>query len=225
MAEQTQIQPWYGTPVDRPLKLAVLVSGGGRTLVNLLQKCDQGEVNATVVHAIASNAKAQEATANKVNALPVDRVDRKQFDSTEAFSQAIFERCRKANADVVCLAGFLCLLHIPEDFQWRVLNIHPALLPAFGGRGMYGHHVHEAVLERGCKVSGCTVHFANNEYDAGPILVQRTCSVLYDDTAERLADRVFQHECQAYPEAISLLAEGRVEIIDHRRTRIHPLHT
>jgi len=113
----------------------------------------------------------------------------------------------------VCLAGFLQLLTIPEDFAGRVMNIHPALIPAFCGKGFYGHRVHEAVLEAGVKVSGCTVHFADNLYDHGPVIVQRTVPVRDGDTAEVLAARVFEQECEAYPEAIRLFAEGRLQIV------------
>ena len=109
---------------------------------------------------------------------------------------------RGHNADLVCLAGYLRLLPIPPDFAGRVLNIHPALLPKFGGKGFYGDRVHRAVLEAGEHESGCTVHLCDNEYDTGPILVQRTVSVRSDDTVETLAARVFEAECEAYPEAI-----------------------
>ena len=102
-----------------------------------------------------------------------------------------------------------------------VMNIHPALLPSFGGQGMWGHHVHEAVLKAGCKISGCTVHFCTNEYDKGPIIVQRTCEVKYDDTPDTLASRVFEQECKAYPEAIKLFAEGRITV-EGSITKIKP---
>jgi folate-dependent phosphoribosylglycinamide formyltransferase PurN len=118
----------------------------------------------------------------------------------------------EARVDLVCLAGFLSYWIIPERYTGRVINIHPALLPAFGGKGMYGHHVHEAVLERGCKVSGCTVHFLSNEYDEGPIILQRCVPVYAEDTADDLAALVFREECIAYPEAIRLFAEGRLRI-------------
>jgi folate-dependent phosphoribosylglycinamide formyltransferase PurN len=123
---------------------------------------------------------------------------------------------RQFDPQLVCLAGWLHLLPIPPDFHQRVLNIHPALLPAFGGKGMYGHHVHEAVLSYGAKVSGCTVHFADNTYDTGPILVQRCVPVLDGDTPDALAARVFAAECEAYPEAIRLMAEGRVKVEGRR---------
>jgi folate-dependent phosphoribosylglycinamide formyltransferase PurN len=124
-----------------------------------------------------------------------------------------------ARVDLVCLAGFLSYWIIPDRYVGRVMNIHPALLPAFGGQGMYGHHVHEAVLARGCKVSGCTVHFVNNNYDEGPIILQRSVPAYAEDTADDLAARVFVEECIAYPEAIRLFAEGRLRI-DGRAVRI-----
>ena len=117
-----------------------------------------------------------------------------------------------AGADLVCMAGFLSLWHIPPQYDGRVMNIHPALLPSFGGKGYYGHAVHEAALAAGVKVSGCTVHFVNSEYDAGPIIVQRPVPVAEGDTPETLAARVFEQECIAYVEAIRLFAEGRLRI-------------
>jgi len=119
------------------------------------------------------------------------------------------------------MGGFLKRITIPQDFANRVTNIHPALLPSFGGEGMYGHFVHEAVLHSGAKVSGCTVHLADNEYDRGPILVQKCVPVLEDDTPETLAARVFEAECEAYPEALRLIAAGRVRV-EGRRVRISP---
>ena len=115
--------------------------------------------------------------------------------------------------------GFLQLIEVPDEFLGRVMNIHPALIPAFCGKGYYGHHVHEAVLAYGAKVSGCTVHFADNEYDHGPIILQRPVPVLDDDTADALAARVCAAECEAYPEAIGLFAQGRLSV-EGRRVRI-----
>jgi phosphoribosylglycinamide formyltransferase-1 len=137
----------------------------------------------------------------------------------DTFSDRVFDAVRSFAPDAVCLAGWLHLVRIPPDFRHRVLNIHPALLPAFGGKGMYGRHVHEAVLASGAKVSGCTVHFADDTYDTGPILVQKAVPVLDDDTPETLASRVFAAECDAYPEAIRLVGEGRIEVIGRRVIR------
>ena len=108
----------------------------------------------------------------------------------------------------MCMAGFSCLWRIPPGFEGRVINIHPALLPDFGGRGYYGLRVHEAVLAAGCKTSGCTVHYCDNEYDHGPTILQRTVPVLSDDTPDTLADRVFREERIAYPEAIRIVARA-----------------
>ncbi len=119
------------------------------------------------------------------------------------------------------MGGFLKRLTIPDDFANRVANIHPALVPAFCGDGFYGHRVHEAVLEYGAKLSGCTVHFADNQYDHGPVIVQRAVPVLDDDTPDTLAARVFEAECEAYPEALRLIAAGRVTV-EGRRVRIKP---
>jgi phosphoribosylglycinamide formyltransferase-1 len=117
------------------------------------------------------------------------------------------------------MAGFLQLLEIPDDFLGRVMNIHPALLPAFGGKGYHGRKVHEAAIEAGVKVSGCTVHFADNEYDHGPIIIQRVVPVEDDDTPESLQARVFAAECEAYPEAVRLFAAGRLRV-EGRRVRV-----
>lgn len=205
-------EPWFSQASQRPLKLAVLISGGGRTLINILEQIRAGQLHAQVVTIIASNEASCEKVQQQGVTQPVHVVKRKAFESTPSFSQSIFHICREAETELVCMAGFLSLIEIPPDFAWRVLNIHPSLLPAFGGQGMYGHHVHEAVLQHGCKVSGCTVHFADNSYDTGPILMQRCCSVEADDDADALAARVFQQECVVYPQAIEKLARGCVRL-------------
>lgn len=196
-----------------PLRLAVLLSGSGRTLQNLLDR-QVGQV----VLVVSNKPDAYGLERARRAGVPTGVVDRKAFADREAFSAAIFDQCRRAAADLVCMAGFLQLLRIPDDFAGRVMNIHPALLPAFGGQGMYGHHVHEAVLESGTKVSGCTVHFADNVYDHGPIILQRAVEVRDDDTADTLADRVFAAEREAYPEAIRLFAGGQLRV-EGRRVR------
>jgi folate-dependent phosphoribosylglycinamide formyltransferase PurN len=113
----------------------------------------------------------------------------------------------------------LSLLEVPAKYENRVMNIHPALLPGFGGKGMYGAKVHQGVIDHGCKVSGCTVHFVDNSYDNGPIIVQRTCPVEDADTAETLAHRVFEEEKIAYPEAIRLFQQGRLKVVGRRVTQ------
>jgi phosphoribosylglycinamide formyltransferase 1 len=197
-------------PPMPPLSIAVLISGGGTTLQNLIDRIATGALHARIVLVISSRADAYGVVRAKQAGLPIGIFSRRDFPSTEAFSKTIFELCRQHGAELVCLGGFLHLLRIPKDFHGRVMNIHPALLPAFGGKGMYGRHVHQAVLAAGVKESGCTVHFVDNEYDHGPVIVQRRVPVLKDDTPETLAARVFEEECEAYPEAIRLYAEGKL---------------
>jgi phosphoribosylglycinamide formyltransferase-1 len=141
--------------------------------------------------------------------------------SRSEFSTSVFEPIRHSKADLVILAGFLALVNIPVDYKGRVINIHPSLIPSFCGKGFYGSKVHQAVLASGAKVSGCTIHFADDEYDNGPIIVQRPVTVMEDDTLESLAARVFKEECAALPEAITLYSEGRLKL-QGRRVRVAP---
>jgi formyltetrahydrofolate-dependent phosphoribosylglycinamide formyltransferase len=199
-------------PLNRPIRLAVLISGGGTTLVNFLNKIAAGELQAEIPLVIASRPDCGGIEKAQRAGLRCDVVSRKSYSSVDEFSSAIFDRCREARIDLVTLAGFLSLIQIPDDFTLRVMNIHPALIPAFCGHGFHGHKVHEAALNRGVKLSGCTVHFADNVYDHGPIIAQQAVPVLNDDTPDTLAARVFTAECECYPCAIRLFAEGRLEI-------------
>jgi folate-dependent phosphoribosylglycinamide formyltransferase PurN len=146
-------------------------------------------------------------------------VDRRQFADDASFSAAITAVLDRYDVELVLLSGFLRRYLFPERYRGRVLNVHPALLPRFGGQGMYGHHVHEAVLKAGERESGCTVHVADHEYDHGPIVLQRRVPVLPGDTPETLARRVFAAECEAYPEAVRLFASGRLDALRDGRTR------
>lgn len=202
-----------------PIRLAVLISGGGTTLQNLIERIADGSIKANIVQVISNRAEVGGVERARKAGLPTAIVSRKESADVNEFSNRIFDLCRAARADLVCLAGFLQLLVIPHDFCNRVMNIHPALLPQFGGKGMYGHHVHEAVIAAGASESGCTVHFVDNQYDHGPIILQRSVSVFPNDTADMLATRVFAEECIAYPEAIQLFADGRI-VIDGRRVSI-----
>ena len=205
---------------DSPIRLVILVSGSGTTLQNLLDCCRQARLAAQVVQVISSHAGVFALERARQAGIPSAVVNRKEAGSVAEFSRRIFDLCREARADLVCMAGFLQLLPIPDDFLGRVMNIHPALIPAFCGKGFYGPRVHEAVLAAGVKVTGCTVHFADNQYDHGPIILQRPVPVLDDDSPDTLAARVFEEECEAYPEAIRLFAEGRLRI-EGRRVRIN----
>ncbi|MFZ4731422.1 MAG: phosphoribosylglycinamide formyltransferase [Pirellulales bacterium] len=190
-----------------PVPLAVLVSGSGRSLANLLERITVGRLPARIVLVAASRPGLRAEGIARRAGVPVTvepRGDRAAAD----WSADVFAACRDAGAELVVMAGWLHLLPIPAAFAGRVINIHPALLPAFGGRGFHGDHVHRAVLARGCTVSGCTVHLVDDEYDHGRILLQKTVPVLSDDTVESLAARVFAAECVALPEAIVRIATG-----------------
>ncbi len=202
--------------LNRPLKLAVLISGGGTTLTNFLEKQAAGELEIEVPLVIASRPDCDGIAKAETAGLRCEVICRRDYKNINDFSEAIFDLCRAAEVDLLTLAGWLSLIHIPDDFQYRVMNIHPALIPAFCGKGYYGHKVHEAVVERGVKVSGCTVHFADNEYDHGPIVGQATVSVKGTDTPDQVAANVFQAECELYPRMIRLFATGKMKIVDRR---------
>ena len=201
------------------IKLAVLISGSGTTLQNLIDQISAGHMQARIPVVIGSRPDLAGLQRAVDAGLRTEVVDRRKYRSCAEFSCRVFELCADARVDLVCLAGWLCLLDLPGQFDGRVMNIHPALLPSFGGRGMCGRKVHEAVLAHGCKVSGCTVHFVDGAYDTGPIIVQRTCPVLEGDTPELLAHRVFEEEKIAYPEAIRLFQQGRLTV-EGRRVKV-----
>jgi len=194
-------------------RLAVLASGGGTTLQNLLDRAADGRLDARIVGVIANKPdafaleRARRAGIPAVVVPPHPRAD---------FSLRVFAAVRAWSVDYVALAGWLQLLAVPDDFRLRVLNIHPSLLPAFGGQGMYGRHVHEAALAAGVKVSGCTVHFVDDTYDTGPIVEQRAVDVSGGATAEDVAKAVFAAECEAYPAAITRVAAGGWRLVGRR---------
>ena len=197
-----------------PLRIGVLLSGGGTTMVNIQKDIDAGCLNAKIVAVVSSLSTVRGVDLAKDMRLNPQIVRKKDFSDINSFSNRIEEIMSAAKVDLVIQAGWLCLWKIPAKYENKVMNIHPALLPGFGGQGMWGHHVHEAVLKKGCKISGCTVHFATNEYDAGPIIVQRTCPAKDSDDADTLAARVFEQECIAYPEAIKLFCEDKLIVAD-----------
>lgn len=184
-----------------PARLAVFLSGAGRTLANIARAIERGELNARIVLVAASRPCGGAERAEEMG-LPV-RVIPGVIDA-DVLEQLLDEN----RVDWVVLAGYLELLPIPERWRGRVVNIHPALLPGFGGPGMYGDRVHRAVLESGASESGCTVHLCDSEFDTGPIVLQRTCPVLEGDTPETLGERVFRLETEAYPEALRRLIEN-----------------
>ena len=197
---------------QKPVQLGVLISGGGTTLMNILEYINDGRLNAKVTVVISSRSTVKGVERAKNAGLNVEIIRKKDYPDINEFSKRIEETLTAANVDLVIQGGWLCLWKIPPKYNNRVMNIHPALLPGFGGKGMWGHFVHEAVLNAGCKVSGCTVHFCTNEYDKGPIIIQRTCPAYDTDTPDTLAERVFEQECIAYPEAIQLFTEGKLTV-------------
>jgi len=182
-------------------RLAVMISGGGRTLLNLFDRIAKGELQAQIALVIASSECAG-AAKSRAAGLPTLIIPGRI--PAENLETVLLEH----RIDWVVLAGYLKLVDIPPAFNGRVVNIHPALLPRHGGAGLYGHHVHEAVLRAGDKVSGCTVHLCDSRYDTGPIVLQREVPVLPNDTAESLAARVFEAEREAFPQALAKLLGG-----------------
>lgn len=199
-------------PPQSPLRLAVLISGGGTTLKNLLEAIDAGKLDARIDLVISSNPAAKGNEIVRAANIDCRVFEREMYASAEAYSEAIFSACRAAGVGLVAMAGFLKHVPIPADFEWRVVNIHPSLIPAFCGQGFYGARVHQAVLDYGVKKTGCTIHFVDNQFDHGAIIDQRVLDVSPDDTAESLAKRVFELECAAYPDVLNRFAAGRIGV-------------
>ncbi len=206
----------------KAIRLGVLISGGGTTLMNILEHIKDGRLNAQVALVISSRSTVAGVEKAKNAGLDVKIIRKKDFSDIDKFSKQIEKELIAAKVDLVIQGGWLCLWKIPKKYENKVMNIHPALLPSFGGKGMWGHHVHEAVLNAGCKVSGCTVHFCSNEYDKGPIIIQRTCPIKEGDNPDTLAARVFEQECIAYPEAIRLFALGKLIVQKNGTVKIKP---
>lgn len=185
-------------------KIAVFVSGGGRSLENVCAEIDAGRLAATVALVVSNTSKAFALERARQRSIPSAVIDAERKLSPAEFSRAAFAEVERSGAELVVLAGFLRLLAIPDTWLGRVINIHPSLLPAFGGKGYYGHKVHEAVIASGVRFTGCTVHYVTNEYDAGPILDQRALEVADSDTPDTLAERVFVEEKLALPRAIAM---------------------
>jgi formyltetrahydrofolate-dependent phosphoribosylglycinamide formyltransferase len=206
-------------PASKTLNLAILISGSGTTLQNIIDKINGNTLNARIQVVVSNSPEAYGIKRAEKNSIPTAIVQRKDHNQSETFSNAIIEEIEKYPVDLIILAGFLHLFKIPDRYAGKVMNIHPGLIPSFCGKGYYGHHVHKAAIESGVKISGCTVHFVDNEYDRGPIIIQRAVHVNADDTPDTLAQKVFKEECIAYPEAIRLFADGRLEI-DGEKVRI-----
>jgi len=202
-------------------RLGVLVSGGGTTLQNFLEHEVAGTLDAEVAVVVCSDPRAKAIERAKHARKSTHIVGWTKEMGTEAFSAKITRILDREKVDLVLLAGFLHLYRFPQDYLWRVMNIHPSLLPAFGGEGMWGMRVHNAVVKSGVKVTGCTVHFADYAYDRGPIILQKICPVYYEDSAGPVAARVFELEKRAYPEAVNLYARRKLRVHE-RRVQVLP---
>ncbi len=201
------------------LQLAVLLSGEGTSLENLFRCIDEGSLDARVAVVIASKERAGGLERARRRGVPAVAVPRRAHPDVARFNDALHAELVRHPVDLVALLGFLSPFETRGRYDERTLNVHPALVPAFSGRGFYGRRVHEAVLASGVKLSGATVHFVDAGYDGGPIILQEAVPVLDDDTPERLAERVQAVERRLVPEAIRLFAAGRLKI-DGRRVRI-----
>ena len=207
------------------LRVGALASGGGTNLQAIIDNCASGTLDAEVVVVISDVECGALERARKagIPAEHIDRRDKQSHPTREAFDRAVLDCLRSHGVALVCLAGYLRIMtpELVDAFAGRMMNIHPALLPSFGGRDMWGHHVHQAVLDYGCKVSGVTVHFVTLGTDEGPIILQRPVPVEEDDTPDSLAARILPHEHALFSEAIQLFAQGRLRL-EGRRVRILP---
>jgi formyltetrahydrofolate-dependent phosphoribosylglycinamide formyltransferase len=214
------------TTEQNRLRIAVMVSGQGRgsNMMAIIDGCTQGKIAGEVVLIVGTRAdspalqRAQEAGIKTVVVSP-----RKYEGDDAGYGETLLRSLERYGVGLICLAGYMRRLphNVVVRYPHAIMNIHPAILPLFGGQGMFGHHVHEAVLASGMKVAGCTVHFADENYDTGPIIVQQTVPVEDSDTPETLAARVLHAEHSAYVQAVSLFAEGRLRV-ELQRVRVMP---
>lgn len=194
-----------------PIRIGVLISGSGRTLQNFIDRIADGRFPARIEGVLSSHPGVKGLERAARAGIPTTVVPYRDYPDVDAFSRAVTAAMDRWAPDLVVMAGFIRRWAFPPSYEGRVLNIHPALLPKYGGQGFWGHHVHEAVLESGDRESGCTVHVADQHYDRGPILLQKRVPVLPGDSPETLAERVFQAECEAYPEAIRAFAAEKAK--------------
>ena len=197
-----------------PKRVAVLVSGGGSNLQALIDGVQEGTLPVEIVRVISNVPSAYALERARRNGIETSVVSHKDYTDMHSFSHAILEELIRSEIDIICLAGFLRILtpEVPLAFPGRMLNIHPALLPSFGGKGMYGHHVHRAVIASGTQFSGATVHFVTGEPDVGPIILQKTVPVSFEDTEDTLAAKVLEVEHEIYPKALRWVAEDCLNV-------------
>lgn len=208
------------------INIAVLVSGHGRgsNMQAIIDSCREGRITGRVSVVIGTKGDSPAMERARSQGIPAVEVRPKAFASDEEYAARLLEVLTEHDVDLICLAGYMRILpsEVISAYRWRVMNIHPALIPLFCGKGMFGEHVHQAAVEYGVKVSGCTVHFVDEDYDTGPIIIQKCVPVKEGDTAETLAARVLVQEHLAYPEAIQLFAQGRLKV-EGRVVHVSPM--
>jgi phosphoribosylglycinamide formyltransferase-1 len=200
------------------MNIAVFASGRGSNLMAILKAIEEGKLKARVVVVVSNNSSAGALEIARSKGIDALHISRRQFSSDREYADKILSELRKRNVELVVLAGYMKKIpaEVVSEYRNRILNIHPALLPSFGGQGMYGINVHKAVIESGVKITGVTVHIVDEEYDHGPIVLQRAVEVKDDDTPETLAERVLKVEHEVYPEAIRLFVEGKVNVFGRK---------
>lgn len=203
------------------LKFAVMASGGGTDFQSLIDAVQSGQINAEICCLVAGKPDIYAIERAKAAGIPVEVVQKKSFDTVEAFDEAILAVLKAHAADFVVLAGYLSIIgkKTISAYRNKIINIHPSLIPSFCGMGMYGGKVHEAVIEYGAKFSGATVHFVDEEADTGPIIMQQVVPVMEGDTPEKLAARVLETEHRILPEAVALMADGKL-LVEGRRVKV-----
>lgn len=209
------------------LNIGVLVSGGGTNLQKLIDAQQAGKIeNGAIRVVVASRTDAFALERAKRAGIEAIALCRRDYPDVESYSEALIHALQARDVDLVVLAGFLTITgdNFIKAYENRIMNVHPALLPAFGGKGFYGLHVHEAVLARGCKLTGATVHFANEVCDGGPIILQKAVEVKDGDTPETLQRRVMEEaEWVLLPQAVSLFCEGRLKVTDGKVKIVEPV--
>ncbi|CUU04342.1 phosphoribosylglycinamide formyltransferase-1 [Candidatus Thermokryptus mobilis] len=200
------------------MNIAVFASGRGSNLMAILKAIEEGRLKARVVVVISNNSSSGALEIARSKGIDALHISRSQFSSDREYVDKILSELRKRNVELVVLAGYMKKIpaEVVSEYRNRILNIHPALLPSFGGQGMYGINVHKAVIESGVKITGVTVHIVDEEYDHGPIVLQKAVEVKDDDTPETLAERVLKVEHEVYPEAIRLFVEGKVNVFGRK---------
>ena len=201
------------------LNIAVFASGKGSNFKAILEAIEEQKIsNAQIVCVVSNNADAGALMTARAHRIPAIHLSRTQFNTDEAFNQTLLSTLHRYDANFIALAGYMKRIDpsVIRRYRNRILNIHPALLPRFGGTGMYGMRVHEAVIASKSRQSGATVHIVDEEYDRGPVVLQRTIDVAEADTPETLAAKVLALEHELYPEAIKLFADGRISIDDRQ---------